>query len=109
MELIQHVYQHKVEVDGKPMTNQKSTGRCWIFACLNVIRIPFMKHFNLEEFEFSQSYIFFWDKIERCNYMLNNIVKTAKAGEPVDGRLVSFILNVRIFFAVIICFPHFKI
>lgn len=93
LELTQHVYQHKVEVDGKPMTNQKSSGRCWIFACLNVIRIPFMKHFNLEEFEFSQSYIFFWDKIERCNYMLNNIVKTAKAGEPVDGRLVSFILH----------------
>lgn len=94
MELTQHVYQHKVEIDGKPITNQKSSGRCWIFACLNVIRIPFMKHFNLEEFEFSQSYLFFWDKIERCNYMLNNIVKTAKLGEPVDGRLVSFILHV---------------
>lgn len=45
------------------MTNQKSSGRCWIFACLNVIRVPFIKQFNLEEFEFSQAYVFFWDKV----------------------------------------------
>lgn len=40
-------------------------GRCWIFSCLNVMRLPFMKKFNLEEFEFSQSYLFFWDKVRR--------------------------------------------
>lgn len=39
------------------------SGRCWIFSCLNVMRLPFMKKFNLEEFEFSQSYLFFWDKV----------------------------------------------
>ena len=38
-------------------------GRCWIFSCLNVMRLPFMKKFNIEEFEFSQSYLFFWDKV----------------------------------------------
>lgn len=83
-----------MEVEGKPMTNQKSTGCCWIYACLNGIRIPFMKHFNLEKFEFSQSYVLFWNKIERCNFWLHNIVKTAKLGEPIDGRLVSFLLHV---------------
>lgn len=39
-------------------------GRCWIFSCLNVMRLPFMKKFNIEEFEFSQSYLFFWDKVK---------------------------------------------
>lgn len=53
-----------------------------------------MKEYNLDEFEFSQAYLFYWDKIERCNYFLNNIVKTSKRGEKVDGRLVSFLLNV---------------
>ncbi|XP_034933674.1 bleomycin hydrolase [Chelonus insularis] len=87
-----HVFQYKV-MEAKPMTNQKNSGRCWIFATLNVIRIPFIKHFNLEEFEFSQPYLFFWDKIERCNYFLHNIVKTAKQGEKVEDRLVSFLLH----------------
>ena len=45
------------------MTNQKQSGRCWIFACLNMMRIPFMKKYNLDEFEFSQTYLFFWDKV----------------------------------------------
>ncbi|GLH10551.1 Bleomycin hydrolase [Gryllus bimaculatus] len=82
-----------IENEGKPITNQKNSGRCWIFASLNVVRIPFVKQYNLDEFEFSQGYLFFWDKIERCNYFLNNIVKTARRGEEVDGRLVSFLLH----------------
>lgn len=84
----------KVEAEGKPISNQKNSGRCWLFATLNVMRLPFAKSLNIEEFEFSQSYLFFWDKIERCNYFLNNIVETTKRGEAVDGRLVSFLLNV---------------
>ena len=45
------------------MTHQKNSGRCWIFALLNAARMPFIKHYNLEEFEFSQAYLFFWDKV----------------------------------------------
>lgn len=93
IENTQHVFTYKVESEGKPVTNQKSSGRCWIFATLNTIRIPFMKAHNLEEFEFSQAYLFYWDKIERCHYFLNNVVETANRGEPVDGRLVSFLLQ----------------
>ncbi|XP_003700239.1 bleomycin hydrolase isoform X1 [Megachile rotundata] len=89
----QHVFTHKIATEVKPVTNQKNSGRCWIFSALNIIRIPFMKQYNLDEFEFSQAYLFFWDKLERCNYFLHNIVKTAKQNEPVDGRLVSFLLN----------------
>jgi len=87
-----HIYNHKVESEGKPVSNQKSSGRCWLFAVLNVARLPFMKENNLEEFEFSQAHLFYWDKIERANYFLNNIVSTARRGEPVDGRTVSCLL-----------------
>lgn len=83
-----------MESEGKPVTNQKNSGRCWIFAVLNVIRLPFMKQHNIEEFEFSQAYLFFWDKIERSHFFLNSIVETAKRNEPVEGRLVSFLLHV---------------
>ncbi|XP_015176808.1 PREDICTED: bleomycin hydrolase [Polistes dominula] len=93
LEETQHVFTHKIDTEGKPMTNQKNSGRCWIFATLNVIRTAFMKQYNLDEFEFSQAYLFFWDKVERCNYFLHNIVKTAKRGESVEGRLVSFLLH----------------
>ncbi|KAK8389553.1 hypothetical protein O3P69_008929 [Scylla paramamosain] len=88
-----HVFTHKVESEGRPVTNQKSSGRCWIFAALNVIRLPFIKQYNLEEFEFSQAYLFYMDKLERCNYFLNKMVECAKRGEEVEGRLVSFLLH----------------
>ena len=45
------------------MTNQKNSGRCWLFAALNVMRRPLMKKLNIEDFEFSQSYMFYWDKV----------------------------------------------
>ncbi|KAG7281436.1 hypothetical protein CRUP_029885 [Coryphaenoides rupestris] len=88
-----HVFQHSIPTEGKPITNQKNSGRCWIFSCLNVMRLPFMKKFNIEEFEFSQSYLFFWDKVERCYYFLQACVETAQRKEPVDGRLVQFLLS----------------
>ncbi|XP_028662514.1 bleomycin hydrolase [Erpetoichthys calabaricus] len=88
-----HVFQHVIPAEGKPVTNQKNSGRCWIFSCLNVMRLPFMKKFNIEEFEFSQSYLFFWDKIERFYFFLHVFVETAQREEPVDGRLVQFLLS----------------
>ncbi|XP_072381809.1 bleomycin hydrolase [Diabrotica undecimpunctata] len=93
LEETHHVFNHKIEAEGKPVTNQRSSGRCWLFAALNVIRLPFVKHHNIEDFEFSQAYLFFWDKIERCNNFLLNIVETARRNEAVDGRLVSFLLH----------------
>uniref|UniRef100_T1J2L0 Bleomycin hydrolase n=1 Tax=Strigamia maritima TaxID=126957 RepID=T1J2L0_STRMM len=92
-----HVFTHKIEVEGKPITHQRNSGRCWIFACLNVIRIPFMKQFNLEEFEFSQAYLFFGIRflfLERCNYLLHKVVEIARRGdEHPSGRLLSFLMN----------------
>lgn len=97
LEETQHVFDHKIESEGKPLTNQKVSGRCWIFAALNVMRLPFIKQLNVEEFEFSQAHLFFWDKIERANHFLNSIVEIAKRNEPVDGRLMAFLLSVIVF------------
>lgn len=52
-----------------------------------------MKQYNLEEFEFSQAFFFYWDKIERSYFFLNNIIETAKRGEKVGDRVVSCLLN----------------
>ena len=50
-----------------------------------------MKKYDITEFEFSQAHLFFWDKIERTNYWLENFIKTRK--EPLDGRLLGFMLT----------------
>lgn len=86
---LNHVFEHRVETEGKPTTDQKNSGRCWLFAALNCIRIPFIRHYNLDDFEFSQTYMFFWDKIERSNHFLNTIAHLAMAGEPLDSRLMG--------------------
>ena len=59
------------------------------------MRIPFMKDRNIEDFEFSQGYLFFWDKVERSNYFLNTIADSycREPKEDVGGRLVSFLLG----------------
>lgn len=61
-----HVFNTKIPIESM-VTNQKSSGRCWIFAALNVFRVEVMKKYNLEEFELSQGYLFFWDKFEKSN------------------------------------------
>ena len=74
------------------VTNQKSSGRCWMFAALNIMRREMIKKYNLSpDFELSQSYLFFWDKLERLNYNLECIIKTSN--EPVDSRVVSKIME----------------
>ena len=73
------------------VTNQKSSGRCWGFAGLNLFRIYLGRKYNLKKFEFSQNYFIFCDKLEKSNYFLENIIKTAD--EPLDGRLVMHLLT----------------
>ncbi|KAF4554453.1 Cysteine proteinase-like protein [Elsinoe fawcettii] len=76
--------------EGTPVTNQRSSGRCWIFAATNVFRIALMKTYNLPGFELSQSYLFFWDKVEKANYFLENILATTD--EEVDSRIISALM-----------------
>jgi len=85
-----HVYNYTVE-EASPITNQKSSGRCWLFALLNTIRIPFIKKYSLKSFEFSQPYLYFWNKMELCNYIMEAYIKTVK--EDLDGRLVMHLLS----------------
>lgn len=63
-------------LDDWPVTNQKKSGRCWMFAGLNLMRAGAMKKMGLKDFELSQNYILFWDKFERCNYFLESITQT---------------------------------
>ncbi|KAK3727807.1 hypothetical protein QZH41_008229 [Actinostola sp. cb2023] len=77
----------------KPMTNQKSSGRCWVYALFNCMRQKFVQQMNLDEFEFSQQYLFFWDKIERSFFFLNTYIELAKKGEEPDGRLMMYLLS----------------
>ncbi|HUA30006.1 MAG TPA: C1 family peptidase [Streptosporangiaceae bacterium] len=80
-----------VLLDDWKVTNQKRSGRCWLFAGLNLLRVGAMKKMGLKEFEFSQNYAMFWDKIERANYFLEAIIETAD--RDVDDRTVAFVLD----------------
>ena len=87
----QQVYNIKIPFEGAPITNQRSSGRCWLFASTNVFRVALMKRYNLESFELSQSYLFFWDKLEKSNWFLEQIIDTAH--DDLDGRLVQHLLG----------------
>ncbi|MGY8753617.1 MAG: aminopeptidase C [Phycisphaerales bacterium] len=78
-------------LDEWKVSNQKQSGRCWLFAALNMLRVPAMKKMNVKEFEFSQNWAMFWDKFERANWFLQNIIDTADC--EVDDRTVAFILG----------------
>lgn len=80
-----------VEVKQGERTDQERSGRCWMFASLNTFRIHTMRKFNLKNFEFSGAYALFWDKLEKANWFLENIIDTLD--EPLDGRLVQFLLS----------------
>ncbi|KAI2617114.1 peptidase C1B, bleomycin hydrolase [Hypoxylon sp. NC1633] len=86
----QHVFNVRIPFEGAPITNQRSSGRCWLFASTNVFRVAIMKKYNLDSFELSQAYLFFWDKLEKSNYFLENIIDTAD--QPLDERLVQRLL-----------------
>ncbi|KAI1473832.1 peptidase C1B, bleomycin hydrolase [Daldinia eschscholtzii] len=86
----QQVFNIRIPFEGAPITNQRSSGRCWLFASTNVFRIAIMKKYNLDSFELSQAYLFFWDKLEKSNYFLENIIETAD--QPLEERLVQRLL-----------------
>jgi bleomycin hydrolase len=80
----------RIPFEGSPVTNQRRSGRCWLFASTNVFRVAIMQKYNLKAFELSQAYLFFWDKLEKANYFLENVIDTLD--EPLDGRLVQALL-----------------
>lgn len=72
-------------------TDQKRSGRCWMFASLNTMRFRVMKKLGVKSFELSQAYPLFWDKYERANWFFENVI--ASAAEPLAGREVAFLLT----------------
>ena len=76
------------------ISNQKNTGRCWLFAALNVVRHKFINKYNLKnDFEFSESYLFFYDKLERVNYTLNILEEFNKKNTPLTERNIQHTLK----------------
>jgi bleomycin hydrolase len=84
-------HSQSVLLDDWKVTNQERSGRCWLFAGLNLLRVGAMKKMDLKEFEFSQNYAMFWDKIERANYFLEAVIETA--GRDIDDRTVAHLLE----------------
>ncbi|HBU47218.1 MAG TPA: aminopeptidase [Myxococcales bacterium] len=84
-------YSFSTQLDDWKVTNQKRSGRCWMFAALNLLRVDAMKTLGIKNFEFSQNYTLFWDKFERSNYFLEEILRTQD--RDVDDRLVAFMLS----------------
>ncbi|KAF4633908.1 hypothetical protein G7Y89_g4198 [Cudoniella acicularis] len=87
----QQIFSVKIPFEGAPITNQRSSGRCWLFASTNVFRVALMKRHGLDKFELSQAYLFFYDKLEKANFFLEQILDTA--GEDLDSRLVQTLLE----------------
>ena len=80
-----------VEVKQGKRTNQKRSGRCWMFASLNTMRMRVMKKYKLSTFELSQAYPLFWDKLEKSNWFFENIIDTRE--QAVNSREVAFLLT----------------
>ena len=79
-----------IQLEQGDTTDQKRSGRCWMFASLNTMRYRVMKKLGLKTFELSQAYPLFWDKYERSNWFFECVIATAS--EPLDSREVSYLL-----------------
>ncbi len=79
------------KIDAKGITDQKSSGRCWLFAGLNIMRPAVIKKHNLESFEFSESYLFFWDKLEKANLFLDAVIELRD--RPLDDRELQVLVK----------------
>ena len=75
----------------KGITNQKSSGRCWLYTGLNVIRIPVIEKYQMEGFQLSQTYPFFWDQLEKANLFLEGIIQSVD--QPLEDKRVEWLLK----------------
>ena len=80
-----------ISLEQGDITNQKQSGRCWMFAALNTMRFRIIKKLGVKTFELSQNYALFFDKLEKSNYFLESILETLN--EPTAGRLVTYLLS----------------
>jgi len=78
-------------ISSKGISDQKSSGRCWLFTGLNVIRAKVISKYNLSQFQFSQNYAFFWDQLEKSNLFLQEIIETKD--KPLDDKKVEWLFK----------------
>lgn len=90
LQMHNEVFSHKIKARG--ITNQKSSGRCWLFAGLNVMRPAVMERYKLNKFEFSQNYLAFWDKMEKANCFLEHIIEF-RDRDPLDREMEILLRN----------------
>ena len=84
-------FDFEINVKTLSAANQKQSGRCWIFAATNVLREMVASRLNLGEFELSQSYVAFYDRLEKCNYVLEAIIELLD--KDYDDRTLTFVLQ----------------
>ena len=84
------LFSHKIKV--KDIIDQKSSGRCWVFAWLNTMRPKVIARHNLKAFEFSQNYLAFWDKMEKANTFLEYMIEF-RDRDPLDRELMELLRN----------------
>ena len=87
----EHPNVFSVEIETMPATNQLSSGRCWIFSALNVLREQIAKKYHIDSFELSQNYVAFYDKLEKVNWFMNCVME--EAGKPLDDRTMQWLLD----------------
>lgn len=80
-----------IKVESKGITDQQSSGRCWLFTGLNVMRAKAIARYNLPSLEFSQAYSFFWDQLEKSNLFLQGVIDTAK--EPMSNQTIEWLFK----------------
>lgn len=79
------------QLDDWAVTNQKKSGRCWMFAGLNLLRVGAAAELGVKDFEFSQSFVQFWDRLEKANFWLEQVLATAD--RDVDDRTVAHLMR----------------
>ncbi len=80
------------EIDSKAgVTDQKRSGTCWMFADMNWLRNITMRKFNLDDFEYSENFMMFWDKLEKANFWLEQIIQLRD--QDLDDRKVHHLLK----------------
>ena len=84
-------FKFSIDIPTLPITNQHASGRCWIFAGLNVLREKIAKQLNLKEFELSQNYVALYDKLEKANYLITSIIDLIDSKS--DDRVLMHLLS----------------
>jgi bleomycin hydrolase len=90
-ELTAHSKIFNFKIKTGDVTDQKSSGRCWMFAGFNILRPQIIKKFKLKGFEFSENCLMFWDKLEKANFFLQEMIEMA--GRPMDDRELMILIE----------------